>query len=226
MATNNNAHGTPIAPLAGGMAIANGSGDQHAAFAAALVGSDATTHEGYTLAQAVVRIAAAGAPLWSRKVGKGDLSWCVRKPSTTRSKARGTMHVFAHRAAAGAVESCAGNHGDGAACKATTRSKGDAVTRWRTDGDANGAADTRIATLALAALAQAFATAHAAQVAMLRARGATAADLLATPSIAQRVECVRATMGDKPADAMLASMGDSKPKPATRSKAGKATASK
>ncbi len=223
MATNNT-QGNPIAPLAGGMAIANGNGDQFAAWCAALAATD-DKHEGYTLAQVVVRIAAAGAPLWARKVGKGDLSWAVRKPSTTRSKHRGTVHVFAHRAAAGAIESCSGQHGDGAPCKATTRSKGDAVARWRCDSDANGAADARLATLAPAAVAQAFADAHAAQVAMLRGRGYKLADMLATPSIVQRIDAVRATMGDKAADALLASMADA-PMPQRRNKATKATADK
>ena len=201
---------------AGGQAVAPGTGDQHAAFAAALVATD-KAHAGYTLAQAVYRIAAAGAPLWLRRIATGDLTWCVRKPSTPRGKARGTVHVFAHRAERGAVEHCRAS-GDNAhgACNATTKSLGDKVARWRCDDDANGKADTRLAVLDAKALAQAFATAHAAQVEYLRGKGHTLAEIAALPSVAQRIEAVEAVAGRPTAEAFAATMLD---KPATTRKA-------
>lgn len=210
---------------AGRSAIAPGSGDQHAAFVAAVVGIG-DNHAGFTLAEAVVRLTAAGAPLWSRRIGTADYSWCVRKPSTPRGKARGTVHVFAHRAAAGALESCAGNHGDGIACKATAASIGDGVARWRTDADANGDADVRIVSLDAKSLMSAFVTAFGGHVDYLRARGHGETDMLDTPGIAQRIAAIETVAGKAAADKVRELLADAPRKASKPSKANKSSKAK
>lgn len=204
---------------AGRSAIAPGSGDQHAAFAAALASGDPKA-AGFTLNEAVIRLTAAGAPLWARRVGKADLSWCVRKPSTSRSKARGTVHTFAHKAEAGATESCmaSGDNSHGQ-CSAVTVSKGDGNQRWRTDSDGNGEADLRIANLTAANLMSAFLVAFQGHIDYLRAKGHKEQDFLDTPGISQRLSSIKAVAGDGPASKVAELLADVKSKPAKAPKA-------
>ncbi len=159
-------------------------GDQQGAFATACVGRD----EGYTLDEIVLRIMAVGGPIWNRAIRKSDLSFMVRTPSTPRSKRRGTVHAFANKAEKGAKESCMASntdkHGD---CKAVTKSQGDSVTRWRTDNDANGKADTRVADMTGPQIISAATTNLKDAVDFLKGKGHTLQEMKDTPGLSQRV---------------------------------------
>lgn len=162
-------------------------GDQQAAFASALVGLD----EGFSLDEAVIRVTAIGAPYWNRKVQKSDFSFMVRTPSTPRSKRRGTVHAFAHKAEKGAKETCTASgsdkHGE---CKATTKSKGDSVTRWRTDNDENGNVDTRMAELSVAQVAKMAVANMTSAIDFLKDKGHTLQEMQDTPGLVQRVNII------------------------------------
>lgn len=189
MATKQGNAITPFDAGYGGLkAIAQGATPIKLAFALA---TTTKAREGVTLDEFVVRAMASGAPLWWRPVKVGELTWVVRQPGTARSQRRGTTHVCAHRASKGTVESCAGGHeGKASACGFEFRSAGDGVRRWRnTPGaheppayDGNASATVKAAREAM----------HR-HIAYLQGRGFSAADMLATPSIADAIERGMAT---------------------------------
>lgn len=196
---------------AGNAAIAPGSGDQQSNFAAALVASTGSKSAGFTLSDFVIRYAAANGPLWPRRISVADLAYMVRSPSSARSRRRGSVHTFAHKAARGALETCAASgreeHGT---CKATAPSTGDGIQRWRCDADANGPTDDRI-TRMRAADVVAIATSNVlAQCAYLRDRKHSGADMLETPGIVQRIDALTNVAGEAAGKALrsrIAGMG-------------------
>lgn len=182
-------------------------GDQQGAFASALVGKD----EGFTLDEAVLRITAVGGPFWNRAIRKSDMSFMVRTPSTPRSKRRGTVHAFANKAEKGAKESCMASntdkHGD---CKATAKSMGDSITRWRTDDDSNGKADTRVADMTGPQIVSAATSNLKDAVDFLKGKGHTLAEMKDTPGLSQRVNVLAAVTKKDPDEIWAGIFGEAK----------------
>lgn len=185
MATKN--EGTPITPerahLGGLKAIVAGTMQIKQALALA---TTTKAREGVSLDDVRVRYFALGGPLWFRPVMRGELTWFMRQPGTARGNRHGTTHGCAHKAKKGATEQCIGGHdGKGTPCDFEFRSKGDGVTRWRNTPDAHECpafdGDAPATVKAARATMRGY-------LATLAGMGFTAADMLATASIAQAIE--------------------------------------
>lgn len=204
-----NKQGTAITPEAAGYgglkAIALGDTPIKLAFALA---TTTRAREGVTLDEYRVRSLAVGMPLWFRPMSVTDAQWFVRQPGTARSQRRGVTHVCAHRAKRGTIERCMGGHAArGEPCTFEFRSVGDGVRRWRNEPDAHTAPDFDGNAAATVKAARTAARQH---VAVLRGKGFTAADMLATKSIAWLVEAGLVQLAD---------LGGRKPRKARTGKA-------
>lgn len=176
---NGKGNGTAIDPRtfggSRGLAIVPSGAVQQVAFAQA---ARTNAKAGLDIDTLRVRLLAAGVPLWARTYNAADFAFMVgRAPG---GKVSCAMHAYRHDTPKGKPTACVGGHGvAGVPCKASAPSMGDNVRRYATDaafGPATLDNAAECARLALARLRECAAN--------LRSRGASTADMLATPSLA------------------------------------------
>lgn len=133
-------------------------------------------HAGFTIDELVLRCWAVGTPVWGADVVRGG---CIGPAEYGHMRGKRGTHQFGHTGRSGAPVMCAGHGSE--SCPAAAISVGDGVRRWRHDGMA-GPADADAPGLAKQRLEEVRAE--------LRARGFSAADIEATPSIAQIIKAL------------------------------------
>ena len=158
---------------------------QQAAFAASVAAP--TSHRGYTVAEARVRLLATGQPLWAQPIGRGDYTWCAKQPDSG-SLHGSSMHVFGHDANAGKLSHCVAKPHAG--CKASAPNKRDGQYRIRYDGTAR--TEYRVAAGMGGKVHEAAATNLAGGIAWLRAAGFAVEAIEATRSMADSIAALDA----------------------------------
>lgn len=190
-----NATAAPITPIRAGygglkaISIAAGPAGSMQIKQALAVATTTRDRAGCTLAEVRERYIALSAPLWGRSIRAGaELRWVMRQPGTPRGNRRGATHGCAHTAKKGAKQKCYGGHeGKASTCTFEFVSKGDSVERWRNgplDGHEHEVPSFDGNKGAIRKAARAAMRAH---IDALRAGGFSAADMAATPSIADAV---------------------------------------